>query len=103
MAPISPITAPSLAAPLVASAGTATAGAASTGASFQNVLQSAIQNVEASNASAASAVQGYLAGGPQELHSTILAAQSAELDFEMFLQVRNKVVSAYEEIMRMQV
>jgi flagellar hook-basal body complex protein FliE len=103
MAPISPITAPSLAAPLLASAGTATAGAASAGASFQNVLQSAIQNVEASNASAASAVQGYLAGGPQELHSTILAAQSAELDFEMFLQVRNKVVSAYEEIMRMQV
>jgi flagellar hook-basal body complex protein FliE len=102
MAPISPITAPSLAAPLAAS-GVTSAGAAAAGASFQNVLHSAIQQVEASNASAASAVQGYLAGGPQELHSTILAAQSAELDFEMFLQVRNKVVSAYEEIMRMQV
>jgi flagellar hook-basal body complex protein FliE len=102
MAPISPITAPSLAAPLAAS-GVASTGAAAAGGSFQNLLHSAIQHVEASNASAASAVQGYLAGGPQELHSTILAAQSAELDFEMFLQVRNKVVSAYEEIMRMQV
>jgi flagellar hook-basal body complex protein FliE len=102
MAPISPITAPSLAAPLAAS-GVASTGAAAAGGSFQNLLSSAIQHVEASNASAASAVQGYLAGGPQELHSTILAAQSAELDFEMFLQVRNKVVSAYEEIMRMQV
>ena len=102
MAPISPITAPSLAAPLAAS-GIASTGAAPAGGSFQNLLHSAIQHVEASNASAASAVQGYLAGGPQELHSTILAAQSAELDFEMFLQVRNKVVSAYEEIMRMQV
>jgi flagellar hook-basal body complex protein FliE len=104
MAPISPITAPSLAAPLAASGIAATGGgAAAAGGSFQNLLHSAIQNVEASNASATSAVQGYLAGGPQELHSTILAAQSAELDFEMFLQVRNKVVSAYEEIMRMQV
>lgn len=102
MTPISPITAPSLAAPLAAS-GVASTGAAAAGGSFQNLLHSAIQHVEASNASAASAVQGYLAGGPQELHSTILAAQSAELDFEMFLQVRNKVVSAYEEIMRMQV
>lgn len=101
MAPISPITAPittpSLGASLVTSAGAATGG------SFQNLLHSAIQHVEASNASASSAIQGYLAGGPQELHSTILAAQSADLDFEMFLQVRNKVVSAYEEIMRMQI
>ena len=48
-------------------------------------------------------MQNYLSGGPQELHSAILATQSAGLDFEMFLQVRNKVVSAYEEIMRMQV
>lgn len=100
MAPISPITVPistpSLATPLVTPGGAA-------GGSFQNILHSAIQNVEASSASASSAVQGYLAGGPQELHSTILAAQSAELDFEMFLQVRNKVVSAYEEIMRMQI
>jgi flagellar hook-basal body complex protein FliE len=98
MTPISPISAPSLAEPLVASTGTGSAGA-----SFQNVLQSAIQHVEASSASADAAVKNYLAGGPQELHSTILATQSAELDFEMFLQVRNKVVSAYEEIMRMQV
>jgi flagellar hook-basal body complex protein FliE len=98
MVPISPISAPGLAAPLVAS-GTA----ASSGASFQNILHSAIQHVEASSASADAAVKNYLGGGPQELHSTILATQSAELDFEMFLQVRNKVVSAYEEIMRMQI
>ncbi|HMJ63423.1 MAG TPA: flagellar hook-basal body complex protein FliE [Bryobacteraceae bacterium] len=101
MAPISPITVP-IATPSLATS-LVTPGAAATGASFQNLLHSAIQNVEASSASASSAVQGYLAGGPQELHSTILAAQSAELDFEMFLQVRNKVVSAYEEIMRMQI
>jgi len=84
--------------------GAAIGGAPSAaGSSFGNVLQAAIQHVEASSASAEAAVKNYLAGGPQELHSTILATQSAELDFEMFLQVRNKVVSAYEEIMRMQI
>ena len=100
MSPISPITAPSLAVPLIDSGA---AGASATGGSFQNILHSAIQHVEATGASADAAVQGYLSGGPQELHSTILATQSADLDFEMFLQVRNKVVSAYEEIMRMQI
>ena len=40
--------------------------------------------------------------GGRELHTTILAAQRAELSFDLFLQARNKVVSAYQEIMRMQ-
>ncbi len=102
MTPISSIRPISVPEPLTVS-GVASGGATSAGSSFGNVLQSAIQHVEASSASAEAAVKNYLAGGPQELHSTILATQSAELDFEMFLQVRNKVVSAYEEIMRMQV
>jgi len=102
MSPISPIRPPSVPEPLIS--GAAIGGAPSAaGPSFGNVLQAAIQHVEASSASAEAAVKNYLAGGPQELHSTILATQSAELDFEMFLQVRNKVVSAYEEIMRMQI
>ena len=70
--------------------------------SFQDVFSSAIQNVETARANADQAAENFIAGGNQELHSTILAAQNAELDFEMFMQVRNKVVSAYEEIMKMQ-
>ena len=78
-----------------------TSSSPSTG--FQSVLSQAIQHVEASGSQADSAAQTFLSGGTQELHNTVLAAQSAELDFETFMQVRNKVVSAYEEIMRMQV
>lgn len=73
------------------------------GTSFQSVLSNAIQNVESSGATADAAMKDFLSGGTQELHSTVLAAQSAELDFDLFTQVRNKVVSAYEEIMKMQV
>jgi flagellar hook-basal body complex protein FliE len=71
--------------------------------SFQSILKSAVNSVESSSAQADAAVAGYLSGGNNELHSTILATQNADLNFEMFMQVRNKVVSAYEEIMRMQV
>lgn len=67
------------------------------------MLQNAVRNVEASSAQANTAVSSYLSGSSQELHSTVLATQNADLNFEMFMQVRNKVVSAYEEIMRMQV
>jgi flagellar hook-basal body complex protein FliE len=70
--------------------------------SFQDVFSAAVQNVEAARANADRATETFIAGGDQELHSTILSAQNAELDFEMFMQVRNKVVSAYEEIMKMQ-
>ncbi len=77
--------------------------AAPSGGEFQKVLQSAVQQVETSRTTADSAAQNFISGQDQELHSTILATQNAELQFEMFMQVRNKVVSAYEEIMRMQV
>lgn len=98
MSPITPITVPQLIGSIdKAAASTSTSG------SFQNVLSNAIQNVESSNKAADAAAQNFLSGGTQELHSTILATQSAELDFELFTQVRNKVVSAYEEIMKMQI
>ena len=78
------------------------AGDARGGGAFSDVLSSAIQNVEAFGQDATSSVQRFLSGEGEELHSTILATQRAELAFEMFQQVRNKVVSAYQEIMRMQ-
>ena len=56
----------------------------------------------ASLGQAAQSVERFLSGEGEELHTTALGAQRAELAFEMFLQTRNKVVQAYQEIMRMQ-
>ena len=94
--PIAPIAAPALI------QGTITAAPSAAGTSFGQVFSSAVNNVEAANAQADAAAQNFLSGGTQELHSTILAGESADLDFQLFMQVRNKVVSAYEEIMKMQ-
>ena len=70
---------------------------------FQDVLSGAIQKVEAMGQNASTSVERFLSGEGEELHTTILAAQQAQLSFDLFLQMRNKAVSAYQEIMRMQV
>ncbi len=69
---------------------------------FQKVLTGAINQVESLNNNAADSVQKFLRGDNEELHTTILATQKAELAFQLGLQVRNKVVDAYQEIMKMQ-
>jgi flagellar hook-basal body complex protein FliE len=69
---------------------------------FQKVLTGAINQVESLNNNASDAVQKFLSGDNEELHTTILATQKAELAFQLGLQVRNKVVDAYQEIMKMQ-
>ena len=70
---------------------------------FRSVLADTVGAVESASAAADSAIQGFLTGQNQELHSTVLATQRASLAFDMFMQARNKVVSAYQEIMKMQV
>lgn len=70
---------------------------------FRSVLETAIDRVELSQAAAARAGESFLTGEGEELHTAIIATQEAELELETFLQVRNKVVQAYQEIMRMQV
>jgi flagellar hook-basal body complex protein FliE len=70
---------------------------------FHGVMESAIQGVTSSQNASSQATERFLAGEGGDLHTTILAAQRATLSFDLFLQVRNKVVSAYQEIMRMQV
>lgn len=77
------------------------AGQAQGGGAFQDAFTSALQSVEAFGQDATASAQRFLSGEGEELHTTIMATQKAELAFDMFLQVRNKVVSAYQEIMRM--
>ena len=96
MSPITPINLPALPQMSAAQAGGAQ------GYDFQAMLRGAIGQVENARSTANDAIQKFVAGQNQELHSTVLATQNAELQFEMLMQVRNKVVSAYEEIMRMQ-
>jgi len=69
---------------------------------FQSVLNGAIQTIESASSDASSAVQKFLNGENEELHTAALAVQKANLTFDLGLQVRNKVVDAYQQIMQMQ-
>jgi len=69
---------------------------------FSSVLQGAINQVEGASNNANQSVQNFLSGDGDDLHTTVLAVQRASLEFDMLMQVRNKVVSAYQEVMRMQ-
>ena len=95
--PISPIAMPTAAiAPIVSP------GQASSQGDFQAMLGDAIGKVQAFQQGAADSVNQFLSGEGGEVHTAALAVERAELAFDMFLQVRNKVVSAYQEIMRTQ-
>jgi flagellar hook-basal body complex protein FliE len=72
------------------------------GAAFQAVFDAAIQGVQNAQTSAASAVSSVLEGKGGELHSAILSTQRAELEFQLLLEYRNKVVNAYQEVMKIQ-
>jgi len=71
-------------------------------AGFREAFEGAVAHAEASRSEATKSVESLISGETGELHSVALAAQRAELEFELFLQVKNKVVQAYQEIMRMQ-
>src|SRR5690349_11961215 len=80
-----------------------TPGISSQPGAFQNVLNGAIQTIESAQTDASSAVQQFLTGQNEELHTAALAVQKAQMSFELGLQVRNKVVDAYQQIMQMQI
>jgi flagellar hook-basal body complex protein FliE len=76
--------------------------ASSSGGTFQNMLTTAIGNVDALQKNADSAAKDFMTGKNDDIHTVALATQQAELTFELGLQIRNKVVSAYQEVMKMQ-
>jgi len=72
-------------------------------AGFGAILEDAMGKVGEFNVAASNSVTSFLSGEGDDLHKTIMATQRADLAMELFLQVRNKVVQAYQEVMRMQV
>jgi flagellar hook-basal body complex protein FliE len=73
------------------------------GASFGDVLKSAISTVNELQKQSDVEIQKLMTGETQDLHTTMIAVQKADISFQMMMQVRNKIVAAYQEIMRMQI
>lgn len=71
--------------------------------SFGEVLSRMVKEVNAAQVRADEAIKGFLAGEIKDLHQVVLATEEARLMLELAVQVRNKVVEAYQEISRMQI
>lgn len=71
--------------------------------SFADVLKSSIEKVNGLQNEADQATQDLLVGKDTNIHQVMIAMEKADLSFQMMMQVRNKIVNAYEEMMRMQV
>jgi flagellar hook-basal body complex protein FliE len=68
---------------------------------FGKVIKGAIDNVNGLEKDADMSILNLLQG-KEEVHSTMIALQKADMSMRMLLSVRNKVIEAYREIMRMQ-
>jgi flagellar hook-basal body complex protein FliE len=69
---------------------------------FAGVLQSMVQQTSSLDQKASQAVTGLLDGSGVEVHDAMIATQKASMAFELALQVRNKAVGAYQQMMGMQ-
>ena len=71
--------------------------------SFVDTLKESIRQVNDLQTDADKAVSDLTTGKDQNLHQTMIAVEKADLTFQLMMQVRNKIVSAYEEISRIQI
>ena len=76
---------------------------ASAGGGFLETLQKSMEEVNADQLQADSSIKDLVAGKSKNIHETMLQIQKADLSLKTMMQVRNKILEAYKEIIRMQV
>lgn len=71
--------------------------------SFADTLAESLNKVNQIQQEADKSIEKLVAGKTQNIHETMLAVGKADTAFRMTMQVRNKIVEAYQEVLRMQV
>ncbi len=99
--------APRIPAPDAAAAGPAPGpvpgGVPAGGKSFGDILLDSIQEANRLQDSADAAIQGLAAGKEDDVAGVMTAVEKADIAFRSLMQVRNKLVDAYEELMRLRI
>ena len=70
---------------------------------FGNVLGRLVNEVNDKQTVAGEAVKGLLGGQNVSLHQAVIAMEEANVSFQLMVEVRNKLLESYQEIMRMQI
>ncbi len=71
--------------------------------SFGETLNQTMRDVNALQSEAGKAVQRMVSGEATDIHEVMIAVERAKTSFELLMEIRNKTIDAYREIMRMQV
>jgi flagellar hook-basal body complex protein FliE len=71
--------------------------------SFSNVLSRLVEGVNDKQMAAGAAVRGMIGGQDVSLHQAMIAMEEASVSFQLMVEVRNKLLESYQELMRMQV
>lgn len=71
--------------------------------SFGDIFTRLVGEVNEKQLAAGDAVHGMLAGNNVSLHQAMIAIEEASVSFQLMVEVRNKLVESYQELMRMQV
>lgn len=71
--------------------------------SFGGLLGRMVQEANARQVAAGDAVRGLQAGNNASLHQAVIAMEEASVSFHLMVEVRNKLLEAYQELMRMQI
>jgi flagellar hook-basal body complex protein FliE len=72
------------------------------GGSFSDVLKDAVNTVNSLHDNAASQVTNLMQNGNGDVNQVMVAVEKADVSFQLMMQVRNKIVSAYQDIEKMQ-
>ncbi len=73
------------------------------GPGFADLLKGAVEKVNAMQHEAGRLEDAVAKGESVSIHQAVIAGEKAGLSFKLMMQVRNKMLDAYEEVMRMQV
>ncbi|MHC4140427.1 MAG: flagellar hook-basal body complex protein FliE [Planctomycetota bacterium] len=73
------------------------------GPGFKNLLQEQIDKVNQLQRDATEAMEDLATGGRDDVESVLIATQKADTAFRLLLQVRNKVLDAYEEVKQIRI
>ena len=78
-------------------------GVEKTQASFADTLKEAVNNVNTAQQESNTKMNELATGKSQNVHEVMIAAEKADIALRLMVQVRNKMIEAYQEMMRMQV
>ena len=73
------------------------------GSPFSDYIRQSLEDVNSRMLDADQAIDDLVTGKNQDIHNTMISMQKADISFELVMQIRNKIVAAYDEIRKMSI